>query len=185
MSLMKMSGRIYNAMMKFANGTKKAPQLADMFFSNGRVYTTDSYAICRWTPAVEFEVLDNSTGEKIEQFYFTPRMDKISAGTTIYIDDTSIDIYRDSAMIKQDSLDKIMNDTMKHPAEIIDGVNPDYLAAIAALAKAVRADKCGSNGTVDIDWAQRMLHAHIDAGCNGCFDVIVMPCVDRTKAKKE
>jgi len=35
-SMLKMSGRIYNAMMKFAGGTKTAPQLANMFFSNGK-----------------------------------------------------------------------------------------------------------------------------------------------------
>lgn len=32
MGQLKMSGRIYNAMMKFAGGIKTAPQLANMFF---------------------------------------------------------------------------------------------------------------------------------------------------------
>ena len=112
-------------------------------------------------------------------------MSKIPAGTTIYIDDISIDIDCESKAIESKNLDKIMNDTYQHSVDIVLGVNPDYLAAIAALAKAVRADKCGSNGTTDIDWSQNILHAHIDAGCNGYFDVVVMPYVDRTKAKKE
>lgn len=185
MTAFKMSGRIYNAMMKFAGGTKNAPQLANMFFSHGKVYATDSFTMCRWTPAFEYEILDNLTGEKIEEFYFTPRMDKIAAGTTIFIDDTGIDIDRDSKMIPAENIEKIMNDEYKHPIDIVLGVNPDYLAAIVALAKAVRSDKCGSNGTVDVDWTQKVLHAHINAGNNGYFDVIVMPCVDRTKAKKE
>jgi hypothetical protein len=178
-----MSGRIYNAMMKFAGGTKEAPQLADMFFYNGKVYATDSYAICRWTPADKYEILDNTTGEKIEKFYFTPRMNKIPAGTTIYIDDTACDVDYESKMIKDP--DNIIESEYKHPIDIVMGVNPDYFAAIAALGKAVKADKCSANGTTDIDWTQKVLHAHINAGCNGYFDIIVMPCVDRTKAKKE
>ena len=55
--MLKMSGRIYNAMMKFANGGKSAPQFANMFFDNGKIYTTDSCAMCRWTPADQYEVL--------------------------------------------------------------------------------------------------------------------------------
>ena len=184
-SMLKMSGRIYNAMMKFAGGTKTAPQLANMFFSNGKVYTTDSFVACRWTPAFKFEVIDNETYEKLDQFFFTPHMDKIPAGTTIYIDSVACDIDNSSQMITQENLDKIFHDTWQHPLDIVTGVNPDNLAAIAALGKAVKADKCGSNGTTDIDWTQKVLHAHINAGCNGYFDVIVMPCVDRNKAKKE
>lgn len=177
MSALKMSGRIYNAMMKFAGGTKSAPQLANMFFYNGKVYATDSYAICRWTPADEYEILDNSTGEKIEKFYFTPRMSKIPAGTTIYFSDISLDIDRESAIPKD--VDKIMDGEYKHPLDIVMGVNPDYLAAIAALAKAVRADKCGSIGTTNLDWTQHVLHAHIDAGSNGYFDIVVMPRIHK------
>lgn len=183
MSALKISGRIYNAMMKFADGTRTAPQLANMFFYNGKVYATDSYAMCRWTPADEYEILDNSTSEKIEKFYFAPRMSKIPAGTTIYFDNTMLDIDRESQMIKDP--DKLFNDEFKHPIDIVMGVNPDYLAAIAALGKAVRTDKCDSMGTVNIDWTQKVLHAHINAGDNGYFDVIVMPRIDRTKAKKE
>ena len=183
-SMLKMSGRIYNAMMKFAGGTKNAPQLANMFFSNGKVYTTDSFVACRWTPAFEFEVIDNNTHEKLDQFFFTPHMDKVPAGTTVYIDSTTCDIDNHSQMITSENLDKVFNDTWKHPIDVVMGVNPDYLAAIAALGKAVKADKCGSIGTVDIDWTQKVLHAHIDAGNNGYFDVVVMPRVDRTKAKK-
>lgn len=182
---MKMSGRIYNAMMKFAGGTKSYPQLANMFFSHGKVYATNSFAMCRWTPPVEYEVLDNMTGKKIEEFYFTPRMNKIAAGTTIFIDSTSINIDCHSGMLQDENLNKMMNNEYKHPIDSVLGISPDYLAAIATLGKAVKADRCSSNGTVDIDWKQKTLHAHIDAGCNGYFDVIVMPCVDRTKAKKE
>lgn len=182
MAQLKMSGRIYNAMMKFAGGTKSVPQLAELFFDNGKVYATDSYAMCRWTPAEEYEVLDNSTGEKIDKFFFTPRVDKVAAGTTIYFDDAALDIDRDSKMVNDP--DKIMEGDYKHPLDIIIGVNPDYLAAIAALAKAVRTDKCGSKGTTDIDWTQKVLHAHIDAGKNGYFDIIVMPMVDTKKRKK-
>ena len=65
------------------------------------------------------------------------------------------------------------------------GVNPDYLSSIAALGKAVRADKCGVNGIVDLDWSQNILHAHIDAGNNGFFDVIVMPVLDKKKVGKK
>lgn len=173
MGQLKMSGRIYNAMMKFAGGTKSAPQLANMFFDNGKVYATDSYAMCRWTPADEYEILDNKTGEKIEKFFFTPDMPKIPAGTTIYFSDISFDIDRESAMPKD--VDKIMDGEYKHPLDVVMGVNPDYLAAIAALAKAVRADKCGSIGTTNLDWTQHVLHAHIDAGSNGYFDIVVMP----------
>ena len=183
--MLKMSGRIYNAMMKFAGGTKSFPQFANMFFDNGKIYATNSCVMCRWTPANEYEVLNNATGEKIKHFFFTPRMSKISAGTTIYIDDIALDIDCESKAIESANLDKIMDDTYKHPIDIVLGVNPDYLAAIAALAKAIRADKCGSNGTTDIDWSQNILHAHINAGCNGYFDIVVMPYVDRTKAKKE
>lgn len=179
MAQLKMSGRVYNAMMKFAGGTKTAPQLANMFFYNGKVYATDSYAICRWTPADEYEILDNSIGEKIEKFYFTPRMSKIPAGTMIYFDDTTLDIDRESKMLKD--VDKVFDDEFKHPIDIVMGVNPDYLAAIAALGKAVRTDKCGSIGTTDIDWTHKVLHAHIDAGKNGYFDVIVMPRIDTKK----
>lgn len=183
MAQLKMSGRIYNAMKKFAGGTRAAPQLADMFFYNGKVYATDSYAICRWTPADEYEILDNTTGEKIENFYFTPRMSKIPAGTTIYFDGTTLDIDRESQMVKD--VDKLFDDKFKHPIDSIMGVNPDYLAAIATLGKAVRTDKCGSIGTTDIDWTHSVLHAHIDAGKNGYFDIIVMPRIHKTKAKKE
>lgn len=182
MGQFKMSGRIYNAMMKFAGGTKTAPQLANMFFCNGKMYATDSYAICRWTPADEYEILDNGTGEKIEKFFFTPNMSKIPAGTTIYFSDISLDIDRESAMPKD--IDKLFNDEFKHPLDIVMGVNPDYLAAIAALAKAVRADKCGSIGTTDIDWTHNVLHAHIDAGNNGYFDIVVMPRIDAKKRSK-
>lgn len=177
--MLKMSGRIYNAMMKFAGNAKTAPQLNNMFFCSGKIYATDSYAMCRWTPADEYEFLDNSTGEKIEKFYFTPRMSKIPAGTMIYFDNTMLDIDRESQMIKDP--DKLFNDEFKHPIDIVMGVNPDYLAAIAALGKAVRADKCGSIGTVDIDWTHKVLHAHIDAGNNGYFDIIVMPRIDAKK----
>ena len=184
-SMLKMSGRIYNAMMKFAGGTKTAPQLANMFFSNGKVYTTNSFVVCRWTPAFECEVIDNETHKKLDRFFFTPRMDKIPAGTTIYIGGIGCDIDSHSQMITSENLDKFFNDTWQHPIDMVMGVNPDYLAAIAALGKAVKADKCGANGTTDIDWTQKVLRAHINAGCNGYFDVIVMPCVDRTKTKKE
>ena len=179
MAQLKMSGRVYNAMMKFAGGTKTAPQLANMFFCNGKIYATDSYAICRWTPANEWEFLDNGTGEKIEKFYFTPRMSKIPAGTTIYFDDTMLNIDRESQMVKD--VDKLFDDEFKHSIDIVMGVNPDYLAAIAALGKAVRTDKCGSIGTTDIDWTHKVLHAHIDAGKNGYFDVMVMPRVGTKK----
>ena len=186
MSALKMSGRIYNAMMKFAGGTKEAPQLANMFFYHGKVYATDSYTMCRWTPKEEYVAVrpadpDGNEGNDNE-FYFAPRMDKIPAGTTIYIDGTACDVDYESKMIKDP--DKIIESDYKHPIDIVMGVNPEYLAAIAALGKAVKADKCGSNGTTDIDWTQKVLHAHINAGCNGYFDVIVMPCADRTKAKK-
>ena len=100
MSSLKMSGRIYNAMIKFAGGTKSAPQLAHMFFRNGKVYATNSFVMCRWTPAEEYEVLDNKTGEKIEGFYFWPRMDKVVAGTTIYIDDIGLGIDCESNMVQ-------------------------------------------------------------------------------------
>ena len=59
------------------------------------------------------------------------------------------------------------------------------LAAIVALGKAVKADKCDANGTTDIGWTQKVLHAHIDVGNNSYFDVTVMPRIDMTKAKKE
>lgn len=130
--MLKMSGRIYNAMMKFAGGTKSFPQFANMFFDNGKIYATDSCVMCRWTPANEYEVLNNAAGEKIEHFFFTPRMSKISAGTTIYIDDIALDIDCESKAIESANLDKIMDDTYKHPIDIVLGVNPDYLAAIAA-----------------------------------------------------
>ena len=180
---LKMSGRVYNAMMKFANGIKTAPQLANMFFANGKVYTTDSFAICCWTPAEECEILDSTTGEKIESFFFTPRIDKVSAGSTIYIDSTAVDIDRKSLI--PCSLDKIMNGSYDNPMDIVIGVNPDYLAAIAALGKAVRTDMRGFAVSVDLDWAQHVLHAHIDAGKNGYFDIVVMPQIDKNKVKKE
>lgn len=187
MSALKMSGRIYNAMMKFAGGTKTAPQLANLFFYHGKVYATDSFAMCRWTPKDEYIAVrpadhDGHEGNDNE-FYFAPRMNKVPAGTTIYIDGTACDVDYESRMIKDP--DKIIESDYKHSLDIVMGVNPEYLAAIAALGKAVKADKCGSNGTTDIDWTQKVLHAHINAGWNGYFDVIVMPCVDRTKAKKE
>lgn len=187
MSALKMSGRIYNAMMKFAGGTKAAPQLANLFFYHGKVYATNSYVMCRWTPKEEYVTVraadpDGHEGNDNE-FYFAPRMNKVPAGTAIYIDGTACDVDYESRMIKDP--DKIIESDYKHPLDIVMGVNPEYLAAIAALGKAVKADKCGSNGTTDIDWTQKVLHAHINAGCNGYFDVIVMPCVDRNKAKKE
>lgn len=180
---LKMSGRVYNAMMKFANGIKTAPQLANMFFANGKIYTTDSFAICCWTPAEECEILDGTTGEKIESFFFTPRIDKVSAGSTIYIDSTAVDIDRKSLI--PCSLDKVMNSSYDNPMDIVIGVNPDYLAAIAALGKAVRTDMRGFAVSVDLDWAQHVLHAHIDAGKNGYFDIVVMPQIDKNKVKKE
>ena len=183
---LKMSGRVYNAMMKFANGIKTAPQLSDMFFANGKVYTTDSFAICCWTPAEECEIFDSTTGEKIESFFFTPRMDKVSAGSTIYIDSTAVDIDRKSLIPSPSNLDKIMNGSYDHcPIDIVTGINPDYLAAIAALGKAVRTDRRGFAVSVDLDWVQHVLHAHIDAGKNGYFDIIVMPQIDKNKLKKE
>ena len=181
---LKMSGRVYNAMMKFANGIKTAPQLSDMFFANGKIYTTDSFAMCCWTPAEKWEILDNTTGEKIESFFFTPRMDKVSAGSTIYIDSTAVDIDRKSLI--PCNLDKIMNGSYdKHPMDIVTGIDPDYLAAIAALGKAVRTDRRDFAVSVDLDWAQHVLHAHIDAGKNGYFDIVVMPQIDKNKLKKE
>ena len=110
-------------------------------------------------------------------------MNKVPAGTTIYIDGTACDVDYEYRMIKDP--DKIIESDYKHPLDIVIDVNPEYLAAIATLCKVVKADKCGSNGTTDIDWTQKVLHAHINAGCNGYFDVVVMPCVDRNKAKKE
>ena len=186
-SMLKMSGRIYNAMMKFADSTKEAPQLANLFFYHGKVYAANSYTMCRWTPKKEYVAVrpadpDGNEGNDNE-FYFTPRMDKVPAGATIYIDDIACDVDYESKMIKDP--DNIIESEYKHPIDIVMGVNPDYLAAIAALGKAIRADKCGANGTTDIDWTQKVLHAHIDAGNNGYFDVIVMPYVDRTRTKKE
>ena len=181
-SMLKMSGRVYNAMKKFAGGTENAPQLANLFFDNGKIYATNSFAMCRWTPADEYEILDSDTGKKIEKFFFTPRIDKVAAGTTIYFDDTALDIDRNSKTVSDP--DKIMEGDYNHSLDIMMGVNPDYLAAIAALAKAVRTDKCGSNGTTNIDWTQKVLHAHIDAGKNGYFDIIVMPVMDTKKRKK-
>ena len=183
MSSLKMSGRIYNAMIKFAGGTKSAPQLAHMFFHNGKVYATNSFVMCRWTPAEKYEVLDNKTGKKIESFYFWPRMDKVAAGTTIYIDDIGLDIDCKANMVQDP--DKIIDGAYKHSLDVVMGVNPDYLSSIAALGKAVRADKCGVNGIVDLDWSQNILHAHIDAGNNGFFDVIVMPVLDKKKVGKK
>lgn len=117
------------------------------------------------------------------EFYFAPRMNKVTAGTIIYIDGTTCDVDYEFRMIKDPN--KIIESDYKHPLDIVMGVNPDYLVAIATLGKAVKADKCGSNGTTDIDLTQKVLHAHINAGCNGYFDVVVMPCVDRNKAKNE
>ena len=175
--MLKMSGRIYNAMMKFAGGTKTHPQFANMFFFNGKIYATNSIAMCRWTPATKYVETTSEDKEVTNAFYFTPRMSKVPAGTTIYIDSTMLDIDKESVMLNDP--DKVMDGTYKHPLDVISGINPDYLAAIAALGKAVRTDKNGSNGTVDIDWESHTLHAHIDAGDNGFFDVVVMPILNR------
>ena len=115
MSALKMSGRIYNAMMKFAGGTREAPQLANLFFYHGKVYATDSYTMCRWTPKEEYVAVrpadpDGNEGNDNE-FYFAPRMDKIPAGTTIYIDDTACDVDYESKMIKDP--DKIIESDYK------------------------------------------------------------------------
>lgn len=181
MSTLKMSGRIYNAMLKFANGTRSMPQFADLFFDNGKIYATDSYVICRWTPAAAYEVLDNSNGNIIEKFFFSPII-KVTAASKIYIDNTCIDISTESRMI--DNPDRIVDDVQgDHPLNVIQGINPDYIAAIAALGKAVRADKCHSNGAIDFSWKGNVFNAHIDAGTNGYFDIVAMPQIN--KGKKE
>ena len=133
MNVMSMSGRIYNAMMKFAGGTKTYPQLANLFFFNGKVYATNSIAMCRWTPATKYVETTSEDKEVTNAFYFTPRMSKVPAGTTIYIDSTMLDIDKDSAMLNDP--DKVMDGTYKHPLSAISGINPDYLAAIAALGR--------------------------------------------------
>ena len=183
MSDFAMSGRIYNAVMKFAGGTKIAPQFENMFYNDGKVYATDSYAICRWTPADKYEVLDNITGKKIDKFFFIPHLDKIAAASVISIDSGHIDIDTESQM--PNDIDKLFNDNFPLPVDSIMGVNPKYLSMIAALGKAVKSDKCMSEGTVQLDWANSVLHAHIDAGKKGSFDVVVMPIADMTKINKE
>lgn len=175
--MFKMSGRIYNAMMKFAGATKTCPQFGNLFFFNGKVYATNSIAMCRWTPATKYVEITSGDNEVTNAFYFAPRTHKVPAGTTIYIDSTMVDIDKDSVMLEDP--DKVMDGTYKHPLDVIRGINPDYLAAIAALGKAVRTDKNGSSGTVDIDWESHILHAHIDAGDNGFFDVVIMPILNR------
>lgn len=183
MSGFTMTGRIYNAMMKFAGGTKAAPQFANMFYNDGKVYTTDSYAICRWTPADKYEMLDNAIGKKIDKFFFAPYLDKITAAAVIGMDSGCIDIDTESQM--PNDIDKLFNDNYPLPVDSIMGVNPNYLSMIAALGKAVKSDKCMSNGIVQLDWAHNVFHAHIDAGKKGFFDVIVMPVADMTKINKE
>lgn len=131
----------------------------------------------------KIRIMPDGHAGKDNEFYFAPRMNKVTAGTTIYIDGTTCDVDYESRMIKDPN--KIIESDYKHPLDIVMGVNHDYLVAIATLGKAVKADKCGSNCTTDIDWTQKVLHAHINAGCNGYFDVVVMPCVDRNKAKNE
>lgn len=176
--MLKMSGRIYNAMLKFAGATKTNKSFEKLFFNGGKVYATDSIAMCCWTPAAKDTVADNVTGDRTNSFYFTPR-DKIAASTPIYIGGNNIDVDVASMMMTTEDLDAVMTDSQKFPKDRILGVNPDYLAAIANLGKAVRSDKCGTDGTVNIDWDQNMLHAYINAGCNGEFDIVVMPIVDK------
>ena len=120
MSALKMSGRIYNAMMKFAGGTKSFPQLANLFFYHGKVYATNSFAMCRWTPNEEDSVVRSADSDGHEnndnEFYFTPQVDKIPAGMTIYISDISCDVDYESKMIKDP--DKIIEGEYKHPIDI-------------------------------------------------------------------
>lgn len=177
--MLKMSGRIYNAMFKFTGASETNRNFNKLFFCDGKVYATDSYAICRWTPKNKCEAIDISTGGRIDSFYFIPNIKKIPSGTTIHIDELSAYIDSESKVPTSDTLDKVMEVSQKYPEDRILGINPDYLAAIANLGKAVRSDKCGSDGTVSIDWSQRKLHAFISAGCNGFFDIVVMPVVKK------
>ena len=177
--MLKMSGRIYNAMLKFAGASQYNSNFNKLFFCDGKVYATDSYAICRWTPAEECGTIEAQTGSEVDSFYFAPKMEKISSGTTIYIDKLSADIDSKSMVPTSNILDSVMEVSQKYPEDRILGINPDYLTAIANLGKAVRSDKCGSDGTVSIDWGQRKLHAFISAGHNGFFDVVVMPVIKK------
>lgn len=179
--MLKMSGRICNAMLKFAGAAKGDKNFEKLFFNNCKIYATDSIAMCCWTPAVQETVVDN----EINSFYFV-LTGKITANTPVYIDGTGIgiDIDCNSKMLTTANLDAVMTGSQKFSQDRILGINPDYLAAIANLGKAVRSDKCGVDGTVNIDWNQNMLHAYINAGCNGHFDIVVMPIVDTKQNQK-
>lgn len=168
MSNIMMSGRIYNAMMKFAGGTKFAPQFANLFYHNGCVYGTDSFAIVRWTPV---EKDDGAEG-----FFFSV-INKPAAGKIIALVDEYIDIDVESKI--PESIDNVFdkhNFSAAHTADRTPGINPAYLAAISALGKAVKTDKHGADGTVVLGWENDTLVATIPAGSNGRFDIVVAPC---------
>lgn len=172
--MFRLTGRVYNAMMKFADGTSSAPQLANMFFCDGKFYATDSYALVRWTPA-EPTTIVSADGESYTKCYLELK-NKVAASTVVHIDSTMFDFDNKSRMLNEP--DKLFDSEFKRSAEAIAGVNPNYIAAVAALGKAVRTDKCGSDGVVDISWTNNIFHAHINAGRNGYFDVVVMPVMN-------
>lgn len=168
MSNIKMSGRVYNAMMKFANGTSACSQLANMFYSDGRVYATDSYAVVRWTPAVKPDCA--------EPFFFSATK-KPTASQWLYVSAETCDIDIESVVPK--NMDKLFDEpnfAAMRGENRVPAINPTYLADIAALGKAVKGDKCGGDGSTILEWKNDTLVAHIYAGANGRFDVVVAPC---------
>lgn len=173
-----MSGRLYNAMAKFCGNPGPNPALDNMFFHNGRMYATDSYAALRWTPCNWMVAEDGvdfcNNGEVVNDFYFIP-LKKFPASQQITVSMYDFEIDAESKIPK--NIDALFERNDKNSNVPILGINPKYLANIAALGKAVKSDKCG-DGTVAIDWVGGVLHCHINGFQDGVFDIVVMPIVD-------
>lgn len=176
-----MSGRLYNAMAKFCGNPGPVPALDNMFFHNGRMYATDTYTALRWTPCDGLVAEDGvdfyNNGEVVNDFYFIP-LKKFSASQPITVSMYDFEIDTENKILE--NIDALFERNDKNLNVPILGINPKYLANIAALGKAVKSDKCG-DGVVAIDWVGGVLHCHINGFQDGVFDIVTMPIMDKKR----
>lgn len=164
------SGRIYNALIKFVD--KGKPAIATPYYENGKIYVTDQYTIVRWTlPENIATVVSECNEAALNGFHFTPLKDKIAAGDKITLDNTGCDIDSQTPFVKDP--DQFFKDTKTNSVAALT-INAKFLANLAALGKTLGTKLKVKEPWIRVDISHPMkMFATIETSI-GNFDIVMM-----------
>lgn len=164
------SGRVYNALIKFVD--KGRPEIATLYYKDGKIYSTDSYTIVRWTlPENMVTVVSEGNEAALNGFHFTPLKDKVAAGDKITLDNTCCDIDFQTPFVKDP--DQFFKDTKTNSVAALT-INAKFLANLAALGKTLGTELKVKEPWIRVDISHPMkMFATIETSI-GNFDIVMM-----------